>query len=131
MKHVLLYLLVSIILTAVLLAVIAIAGLPTDADPDLILIISLPLALLALAIIGWIQKWGRARVLLGMLVGPLLLLALRVTFGAVDRWLAPLTHPDRMLWAIALDVSGMFLSFLTVTGLYVWLLRKLGRQTKR
>ncbi|OGZ70361.1 MAG: hypothetical protein A3F47_01085 [Candidatus Staskawiczbacteria bacterium RIFCSPHIGHO2_12_FULL_38_11] len=127
MKSVLLGLLVTVIVLPLgFLMVITITGLSLD-DPSMVLVVVLPLALFALIVTGLIQKWGRIRLLLSILIGPLLLLMIRLTFFLVDNGLDPMTNPSRLPLAIALNCVGITLSFLVVSCLYVWLLKKLSR----
>ena len=128
MKNVLFGLLLTlVVLPLFFLATVVLSGLPPD-NPAVVLVIALPLALLALVVTAWIQKWGKVRLLLSILIGPLLLLVIRLTFVLVDNWLEPVVNPNRLPLAIALNLLGIFLSFFAIACLYVWLFRKLHRQ---
>ena len=131
MKNVLLGLLLTLIILPLifLVAIIITRIYPDDPtyDQDIVVLIALPLALLTLTIIGWIQKWGRVRLLLSILIGPLLLLMIRLTSMSIDNWLQPAANPSRLPLAIALDVIGIFSSFFAVSYLYLCLSRKLSR----
>lgn len=126
MKNVVLGLLGFILAVLIPLAIITGSGLPSD--PSIVILIGLPAALLALTLIGWIQKWDRHRLLLGILIGPLLLLTIRFPVVIVDKWFQPLTNPSRLPLALALDLGWIFLCFLATHYLYFWLLGKLDRR---